>query len=71
MRCYLHVEIASKVKDSQISELRSFVLDIKRDKAVVVAGLTLPHNNGLVEGMMNKVKLIKRMMFGRARFPLS
>jgi transposase len=35
-----------------------------------VAGLTLPHNNGLVEGKVNKLKLIKRMMYGRAEFTL-
>ena len=34
------------------------------------SGLTLPQNNGLVEGKVNKLKLIKRMMYGRAEFPL-
>jgi hypothetical protein len=34
------------------------------------AGLTLPQNNGLVEGKVNKLKLIKRMGYGRAEFPL-
>ncbi len=59
-----------KVKESQIRELQSFVFGVERDKAAVTAGLTLPHNNGLVEGKVNKLKLIKRMMFGRATFPL-
>jgi transposase len=59
-----------KAKESQIEELMSFVIGIERDKAAVVAGLTLPQNNGLVEGKVNKLKLIKRMMFGRAAFPL-
>jgi transposase len=58
------------VKASQIRELQSFVTGIERDKAAVVAGLTLPQNNGLVEGKVNKLKLIKRMMYGRAEFPL-
>ena len=60
----------SSVKASQIRELQSFVLGIERDKAAVVAGLTLPYNNGLVEGKVNKLKLIKRMGYGRAEFPL-
>jgi len=60
----------SSVKASQIRELQSFVFGVERDKAAVVAGLTLPQNNGLVEGKVNKLKLIKRMMFGRAEFPL-
>jgi len=60
----------AKVTASQIRELQSFVLGVERDKAAVVAGLTLPQNNGLVEGKVNKLKLIKRMMYGRAGFPL-
>ena len=63
-------EWLAKVTKSQIRELQSFVLGVERDKAAVVAGLTLPQNNGLVEGKVNKLKLIKRMMYGRAEFPL-
>ena len=59
-----------QVRASQIRELQSFVLAVERDKAAVVAGLTLPQNNGLVEGKVNKLKLIKRMGYGRAEFPL-
>jgi len=43
---------------------------IERDKAAVLAGLTLPHSNGLVEGKVNKLKLIKRMIYGKAGFAL-
>jgi transposase len=63
-------EWLSSVKASQIRELQSFVVGVERDKAAVVAGLTLPQNNGLVEGKVNKLKLIKRMGYGRAEFPL-
>jgi transposase len=59
-----------KVRASQIRELQGFVAGVERDKAAVVAGLTLPQNNGVVEGNINKLKLLKRMMYGRARFPL-
>jgi transposase len=58
------------VRDSHIKELQSFVRSIERDKAAVLAGLTLPHSNGIVEGKVNKLKLIKRMGFGRAGVPL-
>jgi transposase len=37
-----------KARSSQIRELQSFVLGVERDKAAVVAGLTLPQNNGYV-----------------------
>ena len=59
-----------RVRTSQILELRRFVLSVERDKAAVVAGLTLSQNNGLVEGKVNKLKLIKRMGYGRAGFQL-
>jgi transposase len=55
---------------SQIPELRSFVAGIERDKEAVKAGLTLPTSNGIVEGKVHKLKLIKRMGYGRAGFPL-
>jgi hypothetical protein len=45
------------------------VAGVERDKAAVVAGLTLPQNNGLVAGKVNKLKLLKRMGYGRAEFP--
>jgi len=60
----------AKVADSQIPELQSFLLGIERDKPAVTAGLTLPHSNGIVEGKVNKLKLLKRMGYGRAGFPL-
>lgn len=59
-----------QVRASHIRELQSFVLGIERDKAAVVVGLTLAQNNGLVEGKVNKLKLIKRMGYGRSDFPL-
>ncbi len=57
-------------RNSHLRELQRFVGSIERDKAAVLAGLTLPHSNGIVEGQVNKLKLIKRMGFGRAGFPL-
>jgi transposase len=60
----------AKSAASQIREFQSFVQGVERDKAAVVAGLTLSQNNGLVEGKVNKLKLIKRMGYGRAGFPL-
>lgn len=59
-----------RVRNSQIRELQKLVRSIERDKAAVLAGLTLPHSNGVVEGKVNKLKLLKRTMYGRAGFPL-
>jgi transposase len=59
-----------RARANQVRELQPFVAGIARDKAAVVAGLTLPQNNGLVEGKVNKLKLLKRMGYGRAGFKL-
>ena len=60
----------AQVSKSHLQELESFALGMERDKLAVVAGLTLLQNNGLVEGKVTKLKLIKRMGYGRAAFPL-
>jgi transposase len=60
----------SKVEASAIPELQRFANGLERDKAAVLAGLTLAHSNGQVEGQVTRIKLIKRMMFGRAGFKL-
>jgi transposase len=60
----------SKVKTSAIPELQRFANGLERDKATVLAGLTLIHSNGQGEGQVTRIKLIKRMMFGRAGFAL-
>ncbi len=60
----------SLVEASHLPELKSFARGIHQDKAAVVAGLTLPWNNGPMEGHVNRLKLIKRSMYGRAKLPL-
>jgi transposase len=60
----------SQVQESGLPELQSFASGVEQDKAAVQAGLTLPISNGQVEGQVTKIKLIKRMMYGRAEFPL-
>ena len=59
-----------QVRASQIRDLQGFVTGVERDKKAVKAGLTLSTSNGMVEGKVNKLKLVKRMGYGRAGFPL-
>jgi transposase len=61
---------ATAAESSTISEIRGFATSLRRDTAAVVAGLTLPWSSGPVEGTVTRVKLIKRTMYGRARFDL-
>ena len=55
---------------SDLPELQHFANGIEKDKEAVKAGFTWSINNGQVEGHVNKLKLIKRTMYGRAGFPL-
>jgi len=59
-----------EVEASYLPELKSFAKGIQQDKAAVLAGLTLPWSQGPVEGHVNRLKLIKRSMYGRAKLPL-
>jgi transposase len=51
-------------------ELHSFATGIRQDKEAVLHGLSLPYSSGKVEGTVNKIKTVKRQMYGRAGFPL-
>jgi transposase len=51
-------------------ELRAFAKGLCRDLPAVTAGLTLPYSSGPVEGNVNRIKMIKRQMYGRAGFDL-
>jgi hypothetical protein len=59
----------AQVRESGLPELQSVSRGVERDKAAVQAGLTLTINNGQVEGQVTRIKLIKRMMYGKAGFP--
>ena len=58
------------VAASHIENLQRFATGLERDKAAVLMGLTHSHNNGQTEGQVTRIKLIKRMMYGRAGFAL-
>jgi transposase len=51
-------------------EISSFAACLKQDYDAVKAGLTLEWSNGQVEGQVNRLKLLKRQMYGRAGFDL-
>ena len=53
-----------------VAEMVNFARGIRQDYSAVKAALSLPWSNGLVEGQINRLKLIKRSMYGRAGLPL-
>lgn len=55
---------------SDIAELKSFVAGIERDYDAVKEALRLPWSQGQTEGFVNKLKTVKRMLYGRAGFHL-
>ncbi|TDC07479.1 ISL3 family transposase [Streptomyces sp. 8K308] len=58
------------VRDDDLPSLHTLAAGIERDRDAVIAGLTLPWNSGVVEGHVNRIKMLKRQMFGRAGFRL-
>lgn len=58
------------VDASQLPGLTGFALHLLRDLDAVTAGLTLEWNSGSVEGAVNRIKKIKRQLYGRAGFHL-
>lgn len=52
------------------SELRSLAVGLRRDHDAVLAAICFRWSNGQVEGQVNRLKLIKRTMYGRASYPL-
>jgi transposase len=59
-----------KAEASGLDEFKTFVNGLRRDEAAVRAGLSVRWNNGPPEGNNNRLKLVKRSMFGRANFDL-
>ncbi|WP_425473479.1 transposase [Streptomyces xiamenensis] len=58
------------VRQDDLPSLHTLAAGIDRDLDAVIAGLTLPWNSGVVEGHVNRIKMLKRQMFGRAGFRL-
>ena len=54
----------------QIEELDTYINGLKADIEVVKNGIHYEYNNGLAEGSVNKIKLAKRIMYGRNSFQL-
>ncbi len=50
--------------------VESFAASLEGDGAAVRAALTLPWSNGQAEGQINRLKLLKRAMYGRASLDL-
>ncbi|MFC5537608.1 ISL3 family transposase [Rhodocytophaga aerolata] len=59
-----------QAKESGIAQLRQFAGGVQRDYQAVHAALSMEWSNGQVEGQINRLKLIKRQGYGRAKLEL-
>jgi transposase len=55
---------------SGVAELKRFASSLRKDYAAVRAALELPWSQGQIEGQINRLKVIKRVGYGRAKFEL-
>ena len=60
----------TQARVSGVRELAAFAEGIRRDYAAVRASCELPWSQGQTEGHVNRLKLLKRQMFGRAKLDL-
>lgn len=56
--------------DAEESLLGAFSRGLRRDQAAVAAALREPWSNGQTEGQINRLKTLKRQMYGRANIEL-
>lgn len=59
-----------RAEQSQIAPFQRFARSLKEDYDAVKAGVTLETSNGQVEGQINRLKMLKRQMYGRAGLDL-
>jgi len=60
----------AQAQDSVLPAFRNFARKIDSDYDAVRGAVTSPWSTGQVEGQINRLKMIKRQMFGRANFDL-
>jgi transposase len=63
-------EWLKEAKASEAVELGGFARGIEQDRAAVEAALSEAWSNGQTEGQINRLKFLKRQMYGRAKFDL-
>ena len=59
-----------QANNSLLTPFPQFAQSLKEDYAAVKAGVTLAVSNGQVEGQINRLKMLKRQMYGRAGLEL-
>lgn len=63
-------EWIQQVRQSDFRELKNFVCGLQKDLKAIEASIIYDFNNGITEGCVNRLKNIKKQMYGRASFDL-
>ncbi|MGW5463719.1 ISL3 family transposase [Streptomyces sp. NPDC003996] len=69
-RGFLLLEWIGQAEQDAPKPMKGFAGFLRQDLDAVTTGLTLPWSSGVVEGHVNRVKTLKRAMYGRASFEL-
>jgi transposase len=59
-----------EARNCSVLEVRNFAAHILKDQEAVHNAMKYPWSNGQLEGQVNRLKTIKRQMYGRANFDL-
>ena len=59
--CQNGLQLHHEIELQGFKEFKQFAKSIRRDASAVKAGIELPWSNGMVEGKVNKLKLIRCM----------
>jgi transposase len=59
-----------KMEACGVKKLQNFASGLRQDYGAVKAALSCDWSNGQVEGQVNRLKMIKHQMYGRAHFDL-
>ena len=54
-----------KYRDTDIKLIADFIKGLIKDQEAIENAVSSPHSNGFVEGTNNKLKMVKRTMYGR------
>ncbi len=60
----------TRAQQSKIGSLARFAMGLEKDFSAVAAAVETDWSNGQVEGQINRLKMLKRQMYGRAGFAL-
>jgi transposase len=59
-----------KCETSGIPEFMNLAMGMRKDLAAIKAAMSSSWSNGQTEGQVNRLKLLKRQMYGRAKLDL-